>query len=106
MKLKFDPTLQYQQDAISAVVKVFEGQPFCSINGNGVSGLADWRTFPDRAMGNSLTLVDEDILKNVRAVQEKNDIEKSRRFRGANFLSKWRPKRRARPMSICAPFLN
>ena len=28
MKLKFDPTLQYQQDAINAVVGVFDGQPF------------------------------------------------------------------------------
>ncbi len=27
MKLKFDPSLEYQQDAISAVVNAFEGQP-------------------------------------------------------------------------------
>lgn len=28
MKLKFDPSLQYQHDAIEAVVNVFDGQPF------------------------------------------------------------------------------
>jgi type III restriction enzyme len=28
MKLKFDPSLQYQQDAINAVIGVLEGQPF------------------------------------------------------------------------------
>ena len=28
MKLKFDPSLQYQQDAVDAVVKVFDGQPY------------------------------------------------------------------------------
>jgi type III restriction enzyme len=28
MKLKFDPSLQYQQDAVNAVVGAFEGQPF------------------------------------------------------------------------------
>ena len=28
MKLKFDPTLEYQQDAIRAVTDVFDGQPY------------------------------------------------------------------------------
>jgi len=27
MKLKFDPTLEYQQDAVRAIVDVFHGQP-------------------------------------------------------------------------------
>ena len=27
MKLKFDPSLEFQQDAINAVVRAFEGQP-------------------------------------------------------------------------------
>ena len=27
MKLKFDPSLEYQRDAINAIVDVFDGQP-------------------------------------------------------------------------------
>lgn len=86
MKLKFDPTLQYQQDAVSAVVKVFEGQPFVQSTAMAFQALQIGGLFQtELGMGNSLTLVDEDILKNVRAVQETNDIEKVGALQGREF---------------------
>jgi type III restriction enzyme len=86
MKLKFDPTLQYQQDAITAVVKVFEGQPFMQSAAMAFQALQIGGLFQtELGMGNSLTLVDEDILKNVRTVQEANDIEKVSALQGREF---------------------
>jgi type III restriction enzyme len=86
MKLKFDPTLQYQQDAISAVVNVFDGQPFVQSAATAFQALQIGGLFQtELGMGNSLTLVDEDILKNVRAVQETNDIEKVSALQGREF---------------------
>lgn len=86
MKLKFDPTLQYQQDAINAVVNVFDGQPFVQSAATAFQALQIGGLFQtELGMGNSLTLVDDDILKNVRAVQEKNDIEKVAALQGREF---------------------
>lgn len=86
MKLKFDPTLQYQQEAINAVVNVFDGQPFVQSAAMAFQALQIGGLFQtELGMGNSLTLVDEDILKNVRAVQEKNDIEKVAALQGREF---------------------
>jgi type III restriction enzyme len=79
MKLKFDPTLQYQQDAINAVVDIFDGQQSAA---TAFQALQIGELFQT---GNSLTLSDDDILKNVHAVQEKNDIEKVTTLQGREF---------------------
>ena len=79
MKLKFDPTLQYQQDAINAVVDIFDGQQSAA---TAFQALQIGELFQT---GNSLTLSDDDILKNVHAVQEKNDIEKVKALQGREF---------------------
>ena len=86
MKLKFDPTLQYQQDAINAVVNVFDGQPFVQSAAMAFQSLQIGGLFQtELGMGNSITLVDDDILKNVRTVQENNDIEKVEALQGREF---------------------
>jgi type III restriction enzyme len=86
MKLKFDPTLQYQQDAINAVVNVFDGQPFVQSAAMAFQSLQIGGLFQtELGIGNSLNLVDEDILKNVRAVQEDNGIEKILALQGREF---------------------
>lgn len=86
MRLKFDPTLQYQQDAINAVVNVFDGQPFVQSAAMAFQSLQIGGLFQtELGIGNSLNLVDEDILKNVRAVQENNGIEKIVALQGREF---------------------
>ena len=77
MKLKFDPSLDYQLDAVNSVLDVFDGQPLAQSN------FAISHTTGDLGMmhnewgvGNNLLLNDERILNNVQAIQERNDIEK------------------------------
>ncbi|MAY77375.1 MAG: restriction endonuclease subunit R [Citromicrobium sp.] len=86
MKLKFDPSLQYQQDAISAVVDVFDGQPIAQSSfeiSQTTGGLGLVQT--ELAVGNAVQLADDKILENVRAVQERNDIEMVPELQGMEF---------------------
>ena len=86
MKLKFDPSLQYQQDAVNAVINAFDGQPFVQTGAMAfqsfqIGGLS----LTELGMGNRLMLPDDDILKNVHAIQEANDIEKVAALQGREF---------------------
>ena len=86
MKLKFDPSLQYQQDAINAVVNVFDGQPFVQTGAMAFQSLQIGGLFQtELGMGNRLTLHADDILKNLHAVQEGNGIEKIDALQGMEF---------------------
>jgi type III restriction enzyme len=77
VKLKFDPSLQYQQDAINAVVGVFDGQPFVRTGAMAFQSIQIGGLFQtELGMGNRLNLPDDEILKNVHRIQEANEIEK------------------------------
>ncbi len=76
MKLKFDPSLEYQRDAINAIVDVFDGQPISQAE-FALSLAADAGLFQSElGVKNNLSLSDEAILANVHKIQEANDIEK------------------------------
>lgn len=83
LKLKFNATLDYQKDAVQAAVDLFEEQPLAqdaftvsagqqsggsqlSLDGDGFSGIA--------AVSNQLVLTQEHLLRNLRKVQETNNI--------------------------------
>lgn len=86
MKLKFDPSLQYQQDAVEAVVGAFAGQPFAQTAAMAFQSLQIGGLFQtELGMGNRLTLGDDEILNNVQAIQEANDIEKVAALAGREF---------------------
>jgi type III restriction enzyme len=86
MKLKFDPTLQYQQDAINAVVRVFDGQPYVQTGAMAFQALQIGGLFQtELGMGNRLNLPDDELLKNVNAIQVANDIEKIDALQGREF---------------------
>ena len=93
MKLKFDPSLPYQQDAVAAVVDVFTGQPFVQAGAMAFQSLEIGGLFQtELGMGNRLVLPDDELLKNVHAVQEENRYrEGPRRFRDGNSPLRWRP---------------
>lgn len=86
MKLKFDPSLQYQQDAVGAVVGAFEGQPFVQTGAMAMQALQIGGLFQtELGLGNRLTIGDDEILNNVQTIQEANEIEKIAALAGREF---------------------
>jgi len=76
MKLKFDANQQYQLDAVNSVVNILEGLPQdqndFSIEFEGKTALLS-----ELGVGNNLTLSDEQVLENVRKIQEENNLPES-----------------------------
>ena len=86
MKLKFDPSLEYQGHAIDAVVDIFDGQPIAQSSfeiSQTTGGLGLVQT--ELAVGNAVTLDAEKILENVLAIQEQNDIQMVPELQGMDF---------------------
>ena len=83
MKLKFDSTLDYQQQAIYAVIGAFDGQPIARTtfeisNGDGLG-------LPDSGVKNNLYISSEKILANVHKIQAANGIRVSEELQGRQF---------------------
>ncbi len=79
MKLKFDATLEYQHDAIASVVDLFEGMPARqSAFEISSASQGQMHLFNELGVGNQLGLADDQLLKNLHAVQERNNIPKTR----------------------------
>lgn len=66
MKFIFDPNLEYQNQAIQVVLRLFEGAPFQQADLNVLSG--------NGVVGNALALDDESLLKNLQTVQSDPDL--------------------------------
>ena len=78
MKLQFDANLQYQEQAVSAVVDLFRGQtPKRSAFTVSTADDAGQLT-TDNGIGNKLELVDEEILENLQAVQLRNGLPQTK----------------------------
>jgi type III restriction enzyme len=90
MKLQFDPNLDFQHEAINAVVDLFEGQEVCRTNFTVMPLKYDPQTaLPgmenDLGIGNRLRLLDEDIHGNVKAIQLRNGLAPSETFDSLDF---------------------
>jgi type III restriction enzyme len=75
MKLQFDKDLEYQKQAVAAVVDLFKGQTpvqsnFTVMAWSGQVGMFD----TEHGVGNRLELDEEDILNNLKVVQLRNCI--------------------------------
>jgi len=84
MKLQFNPNQDYQKQAINAIVDIFEGQPLSSSEldftlTHGSLSLSE------NGVGNNIVLTDEQILKNVQKIQQRNGIEPVAELDGMNF---------------------
>ncbi len=66
LKLKFDPKLDFQVDAISSVVDIFRGQTKKPLD------------YTFQIISNSLNLSKEKILENLQEIQKRNGIELSK----------------------------
>lgn len=95
MKIQFDPDLDFQADALSSIVDLFEGQETCQTNFTvgGIQGfnegvLPGYETElgqSDLGIGNRLKLLDEDILANVAKIQLRNGLKPSTELGDLNF---------------------
>lgn len=90
MKLKFEPDLDFQQQAIAAVVDLFEGQENCRTNFTVAplkkeGGLFDGSEQNDLGIGNRLRLIDEEIHNNLKAIQLRNGLAPSEKMGSRDF---------------------
>lgn len=79
MKFQFDPDLEFQHEAVNAIVEIFDGQEICKTNfsvspleydpQDALPGMEN-----DLGVGNRLRLLEEDILRNVKGIQLRNGL--------------------------------
>ncbi|MEK7729442.1 MAG: DEAD/DEAH box helicase family protein, partial [candidate division KSB1 bacterium] len=87
MKLQFDGSQEYQLAAIRAVVDIFEGQPLApgdfevsfAMTGSSLA-------LTEKGVGNRLVLNEEQLLQNLRVVQERNGIALSETLERCPFM--------------------
>lgn len=78
LRLQFNPELDYQLDAINAVVDLFKGQTPKEANFTVASASAQMTTDESTiGIGNKLELTNEDLLINLQEVQERNGLKQS-----------------------------
>ena len=81
MKLHFEPNLDYQLQAIEAVCDLFGGQEICrtefTVTKSAVGGAFMLGMESDLGIGNRLTLLDDELLKNLNDIQLSNGLAPS-----------------------------
>ena len=89
LRLKFDPALKYQHDAISSVVQLFTGLPTAGSTFALTSHATSQLPFTELGVGNPVpvdqAVWESQILTNLRGVQEQNDIAQSAVLEGFHF---------------------
>ncbi len=90
MKLHFEPNLDYQRDAIEAVCDLFHGQETCRTEFTVTKDAADLQirmAFDqnDLGIGNRLTLLDDELLANLHAIQLRHGLAPSASLASGDF---------------------
>ena len=90
MKLHFEPNLDYQLQAIESVCDLFRGQEICRTEFTVTMKLPDQQLTlgvadTDKGLGNRLTLVDDQLLDNLRSVQLRNGLAPSSTLASGDF---------------------
>lgn len=90
MKLHFEPNLDYQLQAIESVCDLFRGQEICRTEFTVTLKLPDQQLTlgvadTDLGLGNRLTLVDDQLLDNLRSVQLRNGLAPSSTLASGDF---------------------
>lgn len=85
MKLHFDSNQDYQLDAIKAITDIFEGQPLSSVDFE-FSIAERGALLSENGFGNNLTLAEDQVWKNVKRVQLRNEIRNANpKYQGMHF---------------------
>ena len=79
MKLKFDPNLAFQLQAVDSICDLFRGQEVCKTDFTVTRNRTDGQgrlllAHDDLGVGNRLALLDDEILTNLRDVQLRNGL--------------------------------
>ena len=85
LKLKFDATLDFQRKAIDSVLNLFEEQPLAqdtwSVSSGGSAGgsqfAASESTYDTPAVSNNMVLTEQQLLENLKKVQEAGNVPAS-----------------------------
>ncbi len=90
MKLHFEPNLDYQLQAIEAVCGLFHGQETCRTEFTVTRDGADAQTRlafaqNDLGIGNRLTLLDDEVLANLHAIQLRHGLAPSTSLASGDF---------------------
>ncbi len=89
MKIKFENNLDYQNQAISSIVDIFEGQEICqsnfSVPKSYAKGQKTMHDYDELGIGNRLELLDDEILQNVQNIQLKNGLPQSKKLDSMDF---------------------
>lgn len=90
MKLHFEPDLDYQLQAIEAACDLFRGQEICRTEFTVTRDVADPQmrmafSQSDLGIGNRLTLLDDDLHKNLETIQLKNGLPPSGTLASGDF---------------------
>jgi type III restriction enzyme len=89
MKLHFEPNLDYQLQAVEAVCSLFRGQEVCRTEFTVTKSTAGGAYLPtmetDLGIGNRLTLLDDEILKNLNAGQLQQGLKQSASLASGDF---------------------
>ncbi|MDI9867552.1 DEAD/DEAH box helicase family protein [Flectobacillus sp. DC10W] len=87
MKIQFEKNQQYQLDAIKAVIDILEGQDLNKTDFEFTIADEDRGSLQltEKGVGNRLTVASEQILTNIKAVQELNEIEPSQQLEYLSF---------------------
>ncbi|SSY68791.1 type III restriction-modification system endonuclease [Alcaligenes faecalis] len=91
MKLHFEPNLDYQMQAIEAVCDLFRGQEVCRTEFTVTMKLPDDAQMPlgvaqsDLGVGNRLTLLDDELLKNLADIQLRGGLPSSGSLTSGDF---------------------
>ncbi len=90
MKLRFEPDLDFQLQAVDAVCDLFHGQEVCRTDFTVMRESADRQrelAFPesDLGVGNRLTLLDDEILENLNNIQLRNGLAPSALLASGDF---------------------
>jgi type III restriction enzyme len=90
LKLHFESNLDYQLQAVEAICDLFRGQEICRTEFTVTNDATDPQlrmgfAQSDLGIGNRLTLLDDELLKNLNAVQIRNGLRPSDSLASGDF---------------------
>lgn len=85
MQIKFDATQKYQLDAIASVVDLLDGQPLGATDNEILIQPSEGELLTELGVRNSLVVSDDQILRNLQAIQERNGLAVDHSLDSVNF---------------------